>query len=426
MKTIVVVPLLAALFLFWDSDLCAQASWTKYPGNPVMTGGASYSSVLTPCVIYNNDSSRYEMWFSATPSPSGARPFRIGFAVSRDGIGWTMHPSPVLAPSGGMWDAYTVEAPYVIRENRQYKMWYWGGAAFPATSIGYATSPDGVTWTKPVGNPVLSAGTSAWEAGSVGLPCVMAVPGGYRMWYAGATTSMQYGPLCIGLATSADGISWQKDTTHNPILHPGNAGSWDDSYVSTPRVVRLGNLYFMWYTGAGTWMGEYRGGLATSPDGITGWVKDPANPVLRPSQSGWDGGEVEAGSVVARGDTLYMWYDAAATSPYAVGRIGLAESRLATSVEDGGGAPSKLILAQNYPNPFNPTTTIRYELPRAAEVRLSVSDVLGREVSVLVDEWREAGAYEATFDGTSLASGVYVYRLMAGDVVQTRKLVLVR
>jgi hypothetical protein len=83
-------------------------------------------------------------------------------------------------------------------------------------------------------------------------------------------------------------------------------------------------------------------------------------------------------------------------------------------------------LAQNYPNPFNPSTTITYELPRSSMVKLTVYDLLGREVSVLVSERRDAGVHEVKFDGSNLASGVYLYRLTAGSFVETRKLVLVR
>ncbi len=94
--------------------------------------------------------------------------------------------------------------------------------------------------------------------------------------------------------------------------------------------------------------------------------------------------------------------------------------------EKPAGVPTQAALAQNYPNPFNPSTTIRYELPAASQVRLSVFDMLGREVSVLVNERREAGVHEARFDGSGLASGVYLYRMQSGDFVQTRQLVLVR
>jgi hypothetical protein len=91
-----------------------------------------------------------------------------------------------------------------------------------------------------------------------------------------------------------------------------------------------------------------------------------------------------------------------------------------------GNLPAVYSLSQNYPNPFNPSTTIKYELPKTSVVRLTVYDVLGREVSVLVDDRRNAGAYEVKFDGSNLASGVYFYRIQAGDFTQTKRLLLLK
>jgi len=88
--------------------------------------------------------------------------------------------------------------------------------------------------------------------------------------------------------------------------------------------------------------------------------------------------------------------------------------------------PLQIVLHENYPNPFNPGTTINFELPRSSVVRLSVFDMLGREVSVLVNERKDAGLHEVRFDGSGLASGVYLYRLQAGTYIQTRKLLLLR
>jgi hypothetical protein len=101
-------------------------------------------------------------------------------------------------------------------------------------------------------------------------------------------------------------------------------------------------------------------------------------------------------------------------------------SEMVSVKEVSSGPPAAYALAQNYPNPFNPGTTIKYELPKASTAYLCVYDMLGREVSVLVDERKEAGIHEARFDGSNLASGVYLYRLTAGNFVQTRKLLLVR
>ncbi|MEW6511052.1 MAG: FG-GAP-like repeat-containing protein [Bacteroidota bacterium] len=88
--------------------------------------------------------------------------------------------------------------------------------------------------------------------------------------------------------------------------------------------------------------------------------------------------------------------------------------------------PVTYALEQNYPNPFNPVTVVRYLLPVTIDVRLSVYDILGREVSVLVSERRDAGIHEVEFDGTEFASGTYFCRLEAGAFVQTRQLMLLK
>jgi hypothetical protein len=88
--------------------------------------------------------------------------------------------------------------------------------------------------------------------------------------------------------------------------------------------------------------------------------------------------------------------------------------------------PGSAELHQNYPNPFNPSTTIKYKLPTSSLARLSVYDILGREVSVLVNERRDAGTHDVKFDAGRLSSGVYFYRLQAGDFTQTKRLLLLR
>ena len=81
---------------------------------------------------------------------------------------------------------------------------------------------------------------------------------------------------------------------------------------------------------------------------------------------------------------------------------------------------------QNYPNPFNPVTTIKFDLPNDGLVQLEIFDILGRRISTLVDEYRTAGSYEQVFNASSLASGVYVYKLQAGDFITSKKMVLLK
>jgi len=87
-------------------------------------------------------------------------------------------------------------------------------------------------------------------------------------------------------------------------------------------------------------------------------------------------------------------------------------------------APGKFSLAQNYPNPFNPTTSIAYQLVNAGQARLTVYDILGRQVAVLADGVQGAGLHEVRFDASGLASGVYIYRLQSGAFVEQKKMIL--
>jgi Secretion system C-terminal sorting domain len=98
----------------------------------------------------------------------------------------------------------------------------------------------------------------------------------------------------------------------------------------------------------------------------------------------------------------------------------------ATFVESGSELPAQYALEQNFPNPFNPVTTIRFSLLSSHFTVLRVFDLLGREVSTLVNERKEAGVHQVKFDARGLPSGVYSYRLHAGDFVQTRKMLLLQ
>ncbi|MBK7228925.1 MAG: T9SS type A sorting domain-containing protein [Ignavibacteriales bacterium] len=106
-------------------------------------------------------------------------------------------------------------------------------------------------------------------------------------------------------------------------------------------------------------------------------------------------------------------------------------SFLFTDVEDETQLPTEFALLQNYPNPFNPTTTITYHLPKTANVELKVYDVLGNEVATLINEEKSAGVFEVQFNVTqdsrpAMSSGVYFYKLTAGDFASTKKMILIK
>ena len=87
---------------------------------------------------------------------------------------------------------------------------------------------------------------------------------------------------------------------------------------------------------------------------------------------------------------------------------------------------STFSLDQNYPNPFNPSTTIKFSLPTASNVKITIFNLLGQEIQTLVDETKEAGIHEINFNAQNLNSGVYLYKIEAGSYIQTRKMTLIK
>ena len=429
------IRILLLFVLFGSTYIYAQVEWTKDAANPIFSGeenGTWDHHVFQPCVIYNSDSSRYEMWYGG--SYGITHPYSIGYATSPDGINWqkdTIH-NPVLTPDAGTWDESSVELPIVIRENGQYKMWYtgWQNSNF---RIGYATSPDGINWEKDtINNPVLSPGSADWENSQVGYCSVIPNSGQYVMYYSGGGSTAGG----IGQATSADGINWIRDTINNPLVVPGQTGEWDDFLVMGPRCFYNQGYYYMFYTAWHTNIdGIRRIGLATSSDGIN-WQKDTAhNPVMAPSSGTWDGSLIEVGTVMLINDTVHMWYGGTSIpSNVYLWRIGHATSPLEpVSVNNNAVLPYEFSLKQNYPNPFNPSTRIKYSIPQTSEIQIIVYDVLGNEIETLVNDEKPAGSYELNWDAANLSSGVYFYQIkatpnggQAGEFVQTKKMILLK
>jgi hypothetical protein len=88
--------------------------------------------------------------------------------------------------------------------------------------------------------------------------------------------------------------------------------------------------------------------------------------------------------------------------------------------------PGNFTLMQNYPNPFNPTTTIKYQIPELSFITLKIYDVLGNEITTLVDEEKSAGNYGVNFSASSLTSGIYCYQIKAGEFTETRKMLMLK
>ncbi len=130
------------------------------------------------------------------------------------------------------------------------------------------------------------------------------------------------------------------------------------------------------------------------------------------------------------GETPYFWRISAGNiggdSPYSTARLFTTEATVGVEEKKEAAIPTEFSLSQNYPNPFNPTTTVQFGLPKSSEVKLVVYDLSGRVVAELANGKFEAGYHKIAFDGARLVSGIYYYRLKAGDFISVKKLTLLK
>ncbi len=254
-----------------------------------------------------------------------------------------------LAPQSGDWDGLRVHAPMVISATGKYHMWYNGrGLSFYGygDTLGYAESPDGVSWEKYAGNPVLEPAESGeWDSFYRGQVAVIEDGGIYKMWYSGAGLA---GPWQTGYATSTDGLEWDI-YPGNPVLEGGLPESWDEQEANGPTVIKDGDTYRLWYHGCNADYSICSIGYATSNDGVN-WAKYAGNPVLEATPGEWDETGLAWPRVIKNGATYEMWYysggqigratssDGAAWTPYAGNPV------LSEGWDGAGVGPSALLL----------------------------------------------------------------------------------
>jgi predicted GH43/DUF377 family glycosyl hydrolase len=269
------------------------AGWVKHPGNPVL--GGDLGTCFDLSVL--REAERYRMWFSWRPKKS------IALVESKDGIHWSK-PQIVLGPNSSTDWENDVNRPVVIRNGERYQMWYTGQAR-GRSWIGYATSPDGTKWIRMSDKPVLSP-EKPWEKVALMCPHVLYDDRArmYRMWYSGGE---QYEPDAIGYATSADGLKWTRHSD-NPIFTPQRKHEWEKDRVTACQVVRQGDWYVMFYIGFHD-RDHAQIGLARSRDGISDWQRHPANPIIRPGKDRWDHDAVYKPFALFTGREWLLWYN---------------------------------------------------------------------------------------------------------------------
>jgi len=247
----------------------------RYEGNPLVRNGPEPYDFyrVSPRAVLKMGPGDYRMWYEAV---AGDWLTTVGYATSRDGLKWVKR-GVVLSPSEP-WEMEEICVNSVIFDGGIYKLWYHGGGYVRGKRrlghgrVGYATSKDGVTWTKYQGNPVLDIGpANTFDSNQTADPRVFHLPDGYRMYYTGQEEEGRQ--LSLGMATSPDGVHWTK-YAGNPILDARAWGFWSGALFPE------NGIWHLWY-GSINPDGGGRSNLRYkwSTDGIT-WKDGPTNPVL--------------------------------------------------------------------------------------------------------------------------------------------------
>lgn len=289
-----------------------------------LSNGDSWAKfeVADPTLIFYEG--KFHLWFTGRASKDDNF-YSIGYASSVDGNNWEVEPSPVLSgEQAGSWEEHGVAGPNVIIENGQFIMFYQGfqGDQWIAR-IGIATSKDGIHWEKSEDNPIFKPDSETkWMSNSVRDPSVLVHDGIYSMWFSGSDgTNWQ-----LGYAESKDGHNWIVPTK-KPVLSLGSSSSWKADGILAPDVLLVGNTFHMWYSGWNEQNNIWRIGDATSTDGLT-WTENLNNPTfgLGPAD-GFANGGVAHPVVLASREGYHLWYAGSQAGTSGEQQIGYAASK---------------------------------------------------------------------------------------------------
>ncbi|MCL1919944.1 MAG: hypothetical protein FWG50_02530 [Kiritimatiellaeota bacterium] len=282
----------------WVCAMTAQAGeWRKHEGNPVL--GGKHGTCFDISVL--REDAGYRMWVSWRPKAS------LALVESKDGLAWSDPPVVVLPPRKETGWEDDINRPVVLKKDGLYHLWYTGQAK-GRSSIGHATSADGVQWTRHSDKPVLTA-ERPWEKVAVMCPHVNwdAEEELFKMWYSAGD---QYEPDAIGYATSPDGVAWAKHP-QNPVFRANPGKAWEKHKVTGAQVIKRKDGYLMFYIG---FEDEHHAqiGMATSADGIA-WTRHDKNPIVptppRGSPNDWDADACYKPYAIFDGQKWLLWYN---------------------------------------------------------------------------------------------------------------------
>lgn len=231
--------------------------------------------------------------------------------------------------------------------------------------------------------------------------------------------------------TTNNGVSW---TSYVFYLN-GNEGNLRDiHFINSSTGFAVSNV----------WNGQ--GGISATTNGAVNWTTQlytrALNSIDFAGSTGYSAGFM--GYILRSTNSGLVWSEQSSGVSTVLRGIDVIDSLVAYAVGDGGvilkttnggitaiepvnsQVPSRFSLAQNFPNPFNPSTSIRFDVAESGIVKLKIYNILGTEISVLVNENLNPGTYEINWDASSYPSGIYYYRLISGSFIETRKMILIK
>ncbi len=290
-----------------------SGEWIKHHSNPLLERGESgyfdYFNIHAPMVVYHDN--QYWMFYSGGPCGPPDHEYvkyQLSLATSKDGINFTKIGKPII-PLGERDNFHTCMAVLrnangkLLLEDGIWKAWYNGNRA---NDLEMATSPDGIHWEKHPKSPVTTGAYS---------PTILKDGDLYRMWY----TTGVFGSFDIAYAESRDGFDWEH--RDKPVVTRGS--EWDSYNILYPHVLCIDDIYYMFYTGMSS--GKCFMGIATSKDGIV-WEKQGDSPIIEPGQREWDSVYASCSSVVLTPEGKWrLYYAGRKDTIHKYHAIGLAE-----------------------------------------------------------------------------------------------------
>ena len=297
------------VFTFITVNSSAQLNWEKYAGNPIIEGSLPEWDVSKWSPVVIHEDGIFKMWYGGYNWENLT--YQIGYGVSEDGINWSLNEDPVI-PSGnwGAWDYWRMPGT-VLRINDTLRMWYVGSTYNWGThAIGYAWAVEENAWNVLPDPIVVKGEPGTWDDQHVDHPRVHYDGAMYHMYYTGWGDSIQ-----IGYATSTDGVNWDKDYVHNPVISLGENGSFYDAALISSGLIAYNDtirMFFTGYDGTTTYPPEYsyfRVGYAWSTDYVNWTVGNNMEPVVDVGDPGeWDDRWVRVPWVMVHDGRLKMWY----------------------------------------------------------------------------------------------------------------------